>query len=165
MTGKKHKPSWALGKGLSRKSKGLPRTPEGYPIIRDHIHKLQSELTNTEFRDWQNILAQRDELRKEGEEEKLETFEGTLDQLEEEAKSYWGEVGQRRLTPLQKKVHRRVWEERKTHEQTAKELGISKGSVEAILKQIDNKYCKLITRKFREYLKKNHPAKGSLDNK
>ena len=153
MVGKKHKPSGVLGKGLSKKSKGLPRTPEGYPIIRGYIHKLGSELSDTELRKWQNILAQREELRKQLEEEKLEEFEKEtlLDELDEheKAKRYWREVGQRRLTPLQKKVHRRVWEERKTHEQTAKELKISKGSVEAILKQIDNKYCILITRKFR----------------
>lgn len=150
---------------MSKKSKGLPRTPQGYPIIRGCIHKLQSELTKTELKDLENILAQEQELRKQLEQEKLEEFENpTLDEYEE-AKSYLREVCQRRLTPLQKKVCRRVWEKRKTHEQTAKELGISKGSVGTILKQIKNKYSKLITRKFREYLKKNHPAKGSLGNK
>jgi len=135
------------GKGLSKRSKGLPRTFEGYPIIRGSIHKFVSELTETELKDLENILAQEQELR-ELEEERLEAFEGTLDEFEE-AKSYLRRVCQRRLTPLQKKVYRRVWEERKTYEQTGKELGISKGSVEAILKQIDNKCRKLLTRKFR----------------
>lgn len=131
------------------KSKGPPRTFEGYPIIRGYIHKFVSELNETELKDLENILA-----REESEEEK-DIFEEKLEYLN---------ACQRRLTPLQKKVCRRVWEKEKTHEQTAKELGISKGSVETILKQIDNKYRKLMIRKFREHLKKNHPAKGSLDN-
>ncbi|MBA7679960.1 hypothetical protein ES703_88266 [subsurface metagenome] len=119
------------------KSKGLPRTFEGYPIIRGYIHKFVSELNETELKDLESILAdRREEL-----EEERDIFEEELE--------YLNDVCQRRLTPLQKKVHRRVWEERKTHEQTAKELGISKGSVEAILKQIDDKYRKLLTRKFR----------------
>jgi len=165
MAGQKQKPGWTLGKGLSKKSKGLPRTFEGHPIIRDRIHKFVSELTETELKGMKSILADRDVLRKALEEEKLEEFEkATLDEFEE-AKSYLREVCQGRLTPLQKKVCRRVWVKGKTHEQTAKELGISKGSVETILKQINNKCCKLIIRKFREHLKKNHPAKGSLDNK
>jgi len=149
MAGKKHKPSWALGKGLSKKSKGLPRTFEGYPIIQGYIHKFVSELNETELKEMESILADRDVLGETLEEEKLETFEGTLDEFEEEAKSYLRRVCQGRLTPLQKKVRRRVWEKGKTHEQTAKELGISKGSVETILKQIDNKYRKLMIRKFR----------------
>jgi len=158
MARKKHKPGWVLGKGLSKKSKGFPRTPQGYPIIRDCIHKLQSELTKTERKKMESILAQEEEFRKELEQEKLEEFEkGTLDELEEEAKRYLREVCQRRLTPLQEKIRRRVWEKCKTHEQTAKELGISKGSVEAILKQIDNKFYKLLLKKFPK-------AKGSLDS-
>lgn len=148
MAGKKHKPGWALGKGLSEKSKGLPRTPEGYPIIRDSIHKFVSELTETELKEMESILADRDVLREALEEEK-DTFEEELE--------YLNDVCQRRLTPLQKKVRRRVWEEYKTHEQTAKELGISKGNVSTILNQIKNKYHKLL-------LKKSPKAKGSLDN-
>lgn len=149
MAGKKHKPSWVLGKGLPRW--------QGYPIIRDHIHKLVSELTEAELKDRENMLAQREELRKQLEQEKLEEFENpTLDEYEE-AMSYLREVCQERLTPLQKKVRRRVWEEDKTHEQTAKELRISKGNISTILKQIKNKCRKLLTRKF--------PPKGSLDNK
>lgn len=145
------------GKGLSKKSNGLPRTPQGYPIIRDCIHKLQSELTKTELKKLENMLAQEQELRKQLEQEKLEEFENpTLDEYEE-AMSYLREVCQERLTPLQKKVRRRVWEEGKTDEQTAKELEISKGNVSTILKQIKNKCRKLITRKFL--------PKGSLDNK
>jgi len=156
MARKKHKPGWVLGKGLSKKSKGLPRTPQGY-IIRDKIHKPVSDLTETELKKLENMLAQREELRKQLEQEKLEEFEDpTLDEYEE-AMSYLREVCQRRLTPLQKKVCRRVWEERKTHEQTAKELGISKGNVSTILKQINNKYRKLLTRKF--------PPKNSLGGK
>ena len=157
MARKKHKSGWVLGKGLPRW--------QGHPIIRDHIHKLVSELNETGLKDRENMLAQREELRKQLEREKLEEFENpTLDEYEE-AMSYLREVCQRRLTPLQEKVRRRVWEKEKTHKQVAKELGISKGSVEAILKQIKNKCRKLLTRKFREHLKKNHPAKGSLDNK
>ena len=149
MAGKKHKPSRALGKGLSKRRKGLPRTPEGHLIIRGFVHKFVSELNETELKDQENTLAREQEFRRELEEEKLEEFEkGTSDE-DEEAESYLWEVCWRRLTPLQKKVCRRVWEERKTPEQTAKELGISKGSVETILKQINNKFGKLLTRKFR----------------
>jgi len=142
---------------LSKKSKGLPRTPEGYPIIRGSIHKFVSELTEAKLKEMESILAQREELRKQLEQEKLEEFENpTLDEYEE-AMSYLREVCQERLTPLQREVRRRVWEKGKTHKQTAKELGISKGNVSTILKQIKNKCRKLITRKF--------PAKGSLSSK
>ena len=155
MARKKHKPSWVLGK-----SKGLPRTFEGHLII-PCIHKSVSELNEPELKKMENTLAQEEEFRRELEEEKLEEFEkGPLDEYEE-AKSYLWEVCWRRLTPLQKKVLKRVWEEDKTDGQTAKELGISKGNVSTIRKQINNKFRKLLTRKF---LKKNYPAKGSPDN-
>jgi len=163
MTGKKHKaaPGWALGKGLSKKSNGPPRTPEGYLII-PCITKSVSELNEPELKKMENALAREQELGEELEQEKLKEFEkGTSDE-DEEAKSYLWEVCWRRLTPLQKKVLKRVWEEDKTDGQIAKELGISKGNVSTIRKQINNKFRKLLTRKF---LKKNYPAKGSPDNK
>lgn len=157
MAGKKHKPSWVLGKGLSKKSKGLPRTPEGYPIIRGSIHKFVSELTETELKKMESILADREALREELEKEKSETFEkGTLDIFEEKLK--YLNTCQRRLTPLQEKVCRRVWEKSKTHKQIAKELGIGTGNVSTILNQIKNKYHKLLLKKFPK-------AKGSLGNK
>lgn len=139
-----------------KKSKGLPRTPGGY-IIRGHIHKLQSDLSGGELKKMENMLAKEEEFRKELEEGKLEEFEkGTLD--EDEEKLEYLNACQRRLTPLQKKVLRRLWEKGKTHEQTAKELGIGTGNVSTILNQIKNKYHKLLLKKFPK-------AKGSLSNR